>query len=101
MALLNGRITPEYDNYTSTSTRGRAVVDYVMTSHHTLESCREFKVHLVQDIMNDHDLSELTGPECKAPDHALLIAKYYCSYIDIPQNVHPKNKKEIGSPTIK
>ncbi len=28
MCLLNGRVTPEYDNYTSISTKGSAVVDY-------------------------------------------------------------------------
>ena len=28
--ILNGRITPEYDDYTCDSSRGRSVVDYIL-----------------------------------------------------------------------
>ena len=31
--ILNGRLTADFDNYTSLSTRGKSVVDYIITPH--------------------------------------------------------------------
>ena len=36
MCVLNGRITPEFDNFTSISTKGNAVVDYMWVPHDIL-----------------------------------------------------------------
>lgn len=36
--VLNGRINPDTDNFTSISSRGRAVVDYIITPHDCLDS---------------------------------------------------------------
>lgn len=42
--VLNGRVTPENDNFTSVSVRGKAVVDYIVTPHVDLNTCVKFKV---------------------------------------------------------
>ena len=31
LCIVNGRVSPEKDNYTSISKRGRSVVDYILT----------------------------------------------------------------------
>ncbi len=33
MCILIGRITPQFDNYTSVSVNGRSIVDYLPVSH--------------------------------------------------------------------
>ncbi len=46
MCILNGRITPQFDNYTSVSVKGKSVVDYFAVSHKNLGLCKSFKIHL-------------------------------------------------------
>ena len=41
--VLNGRICPLNDNYTSVLIRGKSVVDYIVTCHECLKPCSEFK----------------------------------------------------------
>ena len=40
MCLLNGRFDESENNYTSVSTRGKAVVDYICVPHEVFENCR-------------------------------------------------------------
>ena len=56
MCVLNGRIDPLYDNYTSVSPKGKAVVDYVVTPFDCLDNCVEFKVLLVSQMVEDNVL---------------------------------------------
>ena len=44
MCLINGRIRPLDDNYTSVSIKGKAVVGYVMVAQNCSEKCISFKV---------------------------------------------------------
>ncbi len=48
MCILNGRVCPENDNFTSVRTLGRSVVDYICTFHDNLSNCKFFKVHLIR-----------------------------------------------------
>jgi len=89
MVMLNGRITPEFDNYTSVSTRGAAVVDYIMTGQTSLNCCKQMKVELTSDLIQRFHLESLLGEHCKAPDHSLLHAVFTLSSISANQNVGP------------
>ena len=50
--VTNSRITTENDNFTFASTRGRSVVDYVITPHDCLNQVKECHVDLCSNIIN-------------------------------------------------
>ena len=55
--MLNGRLNPETDHFTSISVRGKAVVDYIVIPHVDLKTCVELKVYTPSDLV------ETVGPE--------------------------------------
>ena len=74
--ILNGRITPEHDNFTFVSTRGRSVVDYILTPQSDLQFFDELKVMTVSDIVNSFMLTPPDGEsEGHLPDHSVVIAR--------------------------
>ena len=50
--ILNGRVTPENDNYTFVSTRGCSVPDYMFCPLNELMYCKEMKTLLIRDLLN-------------------------------------------------
>ena len=72
MMVLNGRVTPEFDNFTSVSTRGRAVVDYFITSHNSYSICSKLEVFLASDMIERYGLVNMLGNHCKMPDHSMI-----------------------------
>ena len=94
--ILNGRITPEYDNYTFVSPRGSSVPDYLFCPVDNLLNCVEMKVHLITDIIDRFGLL----PPNSLPDHSLLSAKFVTSYFDMKNYVHPA-KVVQNAPSIK
>ena len=107
--ILNGRITPEYNNFTFVSTRGSSVPDYMFCplDHH--KYCTEMKTLLVRDLVN----SMTIPPPPSLPDHSILCATFLSSHYnfdrneqssfepfnnDIPANKMPKkNLKKIDT----
>ncbi len=77
MCIVNGRITPENNDYTFISTRGKSVVDYFIVPTDMLNKCIKFEVSRSRELINkycnvaDVDLN-LQG--C-IPDHSLLMLK--------------------------
>ena len=59
---MNGRLTPELDNFTFVSTRGLSVEDYVLTAHSIFSKCVSFKVDCVNDLLNDLNLYSMLSP---------------------------------------
>jgi len=84
--VLNGRLNVENDNFTSTSTRGKAVVDYLITTHDRLSLCENFRVKLMSDLINEHGLEAHINDTCKAPDHSLLTVYCQCTYFNTEAN---------------
>ena len=80
MMVLNGRMRAESNNFTSTSGKGRAVVDYVAIPHEDIVKMKEFKVILMADIMKTYRLQEMIGDRCKTPDHSILVVTTCSSY---------------------
>ncbi len=70
--ILNGRITPQYDNFTFVSSRGTSVVDYMITAHDCIKNVVECKVDLCSDIINELGMERMISDACRAPDHSLL-----------------------------
>ena len=75
--ICNGRITPDLNDFTFLSTRGRSVPDYIYCPADQIHLCKELKVVKVSDIILYHNLAVPTS----IPDHSLL-----CSTFDISTN---------------
>ena len=76
LLIVYGRVTPEFDNYTSIAARGSAVVDYILTTQETFSACSVMKVRPVSDLVEQYNLRGLIGECCKPPDHALLYSEF-------------------------
>ena len=57
---LNGRFDTNDDNYTSVSSKGNAVVDYICVPHDTFEQCLYFIVITSRSLVEDADLFGIT-----------------------------------------
>ena len=97
MCILNGRFDAFSDNYTSVSTKGKAVVDYFFTLQSMLDKVKSFRVLTVKEICDSYNLR----PLCKIPDHSILLCSITMSDLQISnskQNVNscddPLKKRE-------
>ena len=63
MCVLNGRVCPLQDKYTSISHKARAVVDYIITQHDTHDMIKEFTVITVSDFVEQHNLQLSAMPK--------------------------------------
>jgi len=81
LAIVNGRVDPENDNFTFVSSRGRSVVDYFLVPQDCLEFCKSFTVQLVSDLVEKTKSRNLIGPQCKPPDHSILTLTFRYSYM--------------------
>ena len=86
MVVLNGRVTPEFDNFTSVSVKGRAVVDYILSPQSSVECVRELSVLLVKDLVQIYDLSRLLSERCKCPDNSVI--KCTINILSVYNNEH-------------
>ena len=68
MCIVNGRGKPELDNFTSVSSRGKAVVDYCISSYTGLEHVTDFRVHLITQLC---EMLDFKG-DYRLPDHSLV-----------------------------
>lgn len=80
--ILNGRVTPEFNNYTFVSTRGCSVPDYIFCPVDNLQNCVNVKTLLISDIINEFNLL----PPKSIPDHSILSSKFVTSFYDIGKN---------------
>ena len=88
LCMLNGRVGEEGDNdYTCTTSRGRSVVDYILTNHETIQYCSKFKVMSCIEIIDEHKLQGLLGRRSRTPDHSLL-------YFELGVNVSLEQPQE-------
>ena len=72
MVMLNGRFDLKHYNFTSISSLGKAVVDYVIVPQSSLGNHNDFKVNTVLDLAEKLNLPY----ESSAPDHSFLTWKY-------------------------
>ena len=87
LCMLNGRICKEYNNFTSISTKGKAVVDYMLTFHDCLNKCKLFKVNTMSNIIDNFNLYRLISEQCKPPDHSILTVSVDCMHGFLSENI--------------
>ena len=75
LCILNGRLTPENDNFTSKGS-GKAVVDYLITTTYKFPEFSEYRVHTVSDLLTAHNIQLLSDTK-KVPvkSQSLLTCK--------------------------
>ena len=68
--VLNGRYDSSEDNFTSISSKGSAVVDYVCVPYDTLQYVSKFNVITINDMIStiEYQSSEISA----LPDHSIL-----------------------------
>ncbi|CAC5360994.1 unnamed protein product [Mytilus coruscus] len=86
--VLNGRFA-EYDNFTSISRKGKAVVDYFCVPHDSLSNYDNFKVLPIQNIVDIHKLQPLIGERSKLPDHSVIICHLKLTVTDLIDEAQP------------
>jgi exonuclease III len=77
LCVLNGRFDESNDGCTSVSSKGTAVVDYIICPIDKLDVFENFKVETCIDIVKRCKLQHLLSSKCKTPDHALLTCDFY------------------------
>ena len=71
--VINGRVSPEYDNFTSIAPhKGSAVVDYFITRQCDLGSIQQIKVTPSLEMIHTLNCQGLLGEKCSVPDHSLI-----------------------------
>ena len=91
--MLNGRITPEFNNFTFVTSRGASVPDYIICPVDNLINCESFKVLLMSDIVN---MFSLVPPQT-LPDHSFLLSTFltYQTNNEATQRQLPKNNARL------
>ena len=70
MCVINGRINPLCDNFTSVSHRGWAVVDYFAVPYERLHLVRDFAVIPVNDYVKDNRIRQIGSN--RISDHSII-----------------------------
>ena len=98
VGVVNGRVTPVYDNFTSISGRGTEVVDHLCANYESLDKfveCKTLTMNCVRRELNS------TYPECHLPtvsDHSIILAQFDAfadtsTEADEPQKTSRNEKK--------
>ena len=91
--IVNGRVTPSLDNYTSVSTKGNAVVDYFAVPQDRLANCVKCDTQLTLDLISSLNLQGLIGERCQPPDHSLMTFTYsFVNYVSSYSTCGPNDE---------
>ena len=71
--VLNGRLNPEHDDYTSvTAHKGSSVVDYFITKQSDVSGMHQLWVYNMIELISELKLEGLTSNQCSVPDQFTL-----------------------------
>ena len=97
--VLNGRFMT--DNFTSISSKGSAVVDYLCIPQDTFTKCNTFQVLTAQEIIDRYNLHGLIGVRSRLPDHSVLLAEIDIGVHETDYTYQDGVKSEDGLPKYK
>ena len=89
--ILNGRVTPDYNNFTFVSPRGCSVPDYSPIDQ--LPLCTEMEKMLISDIAVEFNIH----PPKSLPDYSIIQGTFITSFYSKLQNFPPKFPPYIPS----
>ena len=70
--ICNGRVTPEFNDFTFLDPQGRSVPDYIYCPADHIQYCSSLHVMKVSDVINNYNLPIPHS----LPDHSILIAEF-------------------------
>ncbi len=76
LCSLNGRLSPENNNFSCISPKGLSIVDYIIVSHDVFHKCNTLNVYTMTEAADMCNLAPLIGNWCKLPDHSLLHVNF-------------------------
>ena len=96
MCIINGRVTPDHDDFTYISSRGKSVVDYFIVPHEQINDCKSMDVYTMKNLVNRFNLNSCITDLKHIPDHSVLLAKcsFVCEKYCEDGNVNPKPNQE-------
>ena len=102
MCVLNGRFNESDNNFTSVSTHGKAVVDYICVHHDVLQKYEYFKLKAMRSVIEDGKLTYLLGERSKTPDHSALILEICVPHFPrsrqpVKNNTRDRKKYKLNS----
>ena len=83
--ILNGRVTPQFNNFTFVKPTGCSVPDYIFCPIEHLQFCTEMRTHLIREIVNISGLE----PPVVLPDHSVLVGTFITSNCNQAKNSIP------------
>ena len=87
--ITNGRVTPEFNDYTCVSSKGKSSVDYFAVPIDCVNRCIKCEVSATSDVISSLSLQSLISTNCRPPDHSLLTLTYNIMHPDLdPQPTH-------------
>ena len=93
--ILNGRVTPQFNDYTFVTQRGCSVPDYLFCPVDHLTFCSEMKTILMKDVVNMLNIQ----PPRSLPDHSLLMGTFETSFYVKSSGQHfPQNFPRVLNP---
>ena len=84
--ILNGRVTPQYNNFTFVNPRGHSVPDYIFCPIQHLSQCAESRTLLMTELVNMSGIR----PPMHLPDHSMLVSTFQTSFFNNFINIHLK-----------
>ena len=91
MVVTNGRVNGK-NNFTSISSKGKSVVDFVVIPIENIEECINCDVHLVSEMIEDNNFESFISEKCKPPDHSPIILSFK------PKIIHDLNAEDTSHP---
>ena len=85
--------------FTSVSTKGSAVVDYIAVSQDYIDKCTSCEVLPVNDLLEQYNLYGLIGEKCKPPDHS-IISLTPQTLVSMTGNVSGINFEYVDKPSL-
>ena len=99
--ILNGRITPELNDYTSvTSHKGCAVVDYCIARQHDLDQITMLNVQSCAELINVSKWHTMVNDRSRIPDHNLIMMKVELSVV-VREKLLDKIGRNLSSDVVK
>ena len=98
--VANGRITPDFNDYTSVTVKGKSVVDYIALPIDSIEYCKKFEVIQASDQIEKLNLSSAISSQCKIPDHAILVLTYTFEMTPELNTINDQVRQTTGNVTI-
>ena len=101
MCIINGRLNPTNNDYTSTSSRGTSVVDYIIVPQNTLSHFKNFNVKSCMSIVEDHNLFSLLNERSRIPDHAVLLVDLSTNIPAVSYETFDNSGTPVINPSVK